>query len=118
MLQRYIVVESDLFVAQDLCDILSNCVRTSEIVPVADVAGAVHELRRGAGVEMVFLNGVNARMTDPECLDLVDAHAATLVRIGAKAQEGARAEREISIRAPFTNDAIMAVVSSPSRSLG
>lgn len=108
---RYIVVEADLFVSEDLCEILRADKEHAHVVAVRDLSGACSLLSDGGRVDIVFLNGSAARTDDPTFLTLMQGHGAFLVRIGEPlAPTQALAHTELSIPAPFTNDAIMGLL--------
>lgn len=105
---RVIIVESDLFVSEDLSQILRDTLDRAVVIAVPDLAQAISEMRPGRHVDLIFLNGSAAQTDDPEFLDLVNRTGARLVRIGGQA--GGAGRHEICIPAPFTNDAIDAIL--------
>ena len=114
MAARIIIVESDLFVCEDLSQILRETLERVTVIAVPDVQQALTEMQSGLRVDMVFLNGSAAQSEDAALLDLVDNHGAHLVRIGAPADRSGRTARhETDIAAPFTNDAIQEIFRNP-----
>lgn len=108
MSPRHIVVEADLFVSQDLCEILREADPQVPVLAVPDLSAACALLSDGGPVDTVFLNGSAARTDDPVFLALVQGHAALLVRIGGPTEGLPPGEQ--SIPAPFTNDVIVALL--------
>jgi hypothetical protein len=108
---RYIVVATDLFVSEDLCDILRTAEINAQAVAAPNLAAASILLSDGGPVDIVFLNGSAAQTEDAQFLTLVQGHAALLVRIGGGTGSAeTQPDREISIPAPFTNEAITALL--------
>lgn len=112
MCPRYIVAENDLFVANDLCQILRDVLPYAHVIPVDDMSAVLSELGQAESVAAVFLCGHHAKCDDVELLDRIDAHQALLVRIGAEGQSARRARCEEVIAAPFTNESIQSILSN------
>ncbi|MEB8387813.1 hypothetical protein OO012_11275 [Rhodobacteraceae bacterium KMM 6894] len=108
---RYIVVATDLFVSEDLCEILRTVENSVLAVAVSNLSGACNLLSDGAPVDIVFLNGSAAQTQDVQFLALVQARGAFLVRIGGPMPLADTCPHsEVSIPAPFTNEVITALL--------
>ncbi|MCZ4353964.1 hypothetical protein O4H61_15705 [Roseovarius aestuarii] len=108
---RYIVVEPDLFVSEDLCDILRTADKDANVVAATTLSIACGILSDGGRVDMVFLNGKVAQTQDETFLSLVQNHGALMVRIGGRAPLNEDVTlAEICVPAPFTNEAIMGLL--------
>ena len=84
MTTKFLVVQDDILISEDLSQILLDCIPASTIRRVEDVPEAVKTLKKDGPQDVVFLLGSAASSVDPELMDLLSERAVTAVRVGVE----------------------------------
>ncbi|MBM2290649.1 hypothetical protein JQX09_01905 [Sulfitobacter pseudonitzschiae] len=84
MTTKFLVVQGDILISEDLSQILRDCIPASTIRRVEDVPEAVKTLKKDGPQDVVFLLGSAASSVDPELMDLLSERAVTAVRVGVE----------------------------------
>lgn len=84
MTTKFLVVQGDILISEDLSQILLDCIPASTIRRVEDVPEAVKTLKKDGPQDVVFLLGSAASSVDPELMDLLSERAVTAVRVGVE----------------------------------
>ncbi|ASM73931.1 MULTISPECIES: hypothetical protein [Roseobacteraceae] len=84
MTTKFLIVQGEVLIAEDLSQILSNYVPESKIHRVDDVTTAVDALKTNGTPEVVFLLGNSARTINPALMDLLIDRCITAVRVGVE----------------------------------
>lgn len=86
MTTKFLVVQGDVLIAEDLSQILSDCIPEAIIYHVDDVTTAIDALRTNGTPEVVFLLGSAAKSTEPSLMELLIERCITVVRVGVENQ--------------------------------
>ena len=84
MTTKFLLVQGNILVTEDLTQILSDCIPASTIRRVKDVPEAIDTLQHAGPQDVVFLMGPAASSTDPAFMDLLAERAITAVRVGVE----------------------------------
>ncbi|WP_339768903.1 hypothetical protein [uncultured Pseudosulfitobacter sp.] len=84
MTTKFLLVQGDILVTEDLTQILSDCIPASTIRRVKDVPEAIDTLQHEGSQDVVFLLGSAASSTDPALMDMLAERAVTAVRVGVE----------------------------------
>ncbi|KEJ97032.1 hypothetical protein [Pseudosulfitobacter pseudonitzschiae] len=84
MTTKFLVVQGDILITEDLSQILLDCIPASTIRRVDNVPQAVKTLKQDGPQDVVFLLGSAASSVDPELMDLLSERAVTAVRVGVE----------------------------------
>lgn len=82
MTTKFLIVQGDVLIAEDLSQILADCIPAATINHVDDVAHAIAALEHMGTPEVAFLLGSAANSTDAALMDLLRDRCITTVRVG------------------------------------
>ena len=84
MTTKFLVVQGDVLIAEDLSQILSDCIPEAMISHVDDVDAAIDALKTNGTPDVVFLLGSAAKSTEPALMELLIERCITAVRVGVE----------------------------------
>ncbi|UOA25423.1 hypothetical protein [Pseudosulfitobacter sp. DSM 107133] len=103
MTTKFLIVQGDVLIAEDLSQILDDCIPAATINHVDDVPLAIDALKQIGTPEVAFLLGNAANSTDPTLMDLLRDRCITTVRVGVDDENFAEVLHDgYRVAAPFS----------------